>query len=92
MMSDASAARVLISIDGREVEVQAGAMLAAALMNAGVATFRRSVNGAPRGPLCGMGSCHECRVTVDGVAHVRSCLEPVRAGMRIATAAAEAWR
>jgi D-hydroxyproline dehydrogenase subunit gamma len=92
MMSDASVARVLLVIDGRELEAQAGVMLAAALMNAGVATFRRSVSGAPRGPLCGMGSCHECRVTVDGVAHVRSCIEPVRAGMRVATAAAEALR
>ena len=27
-----------------------------------------SVSGEPRAPLCGMGICYECRVTIDGVA------------------------
>jgi sarcosine oxidase subunit alpha len=32
-----------------------------------------------------MGTCFECRVTVDGVAQRRACLEPVRSGMTVVT-------
>ena len=40
-------------------------MVSAAVAIAGVTAFRRSVTGEPRGPLCGMGICFECRVTVE---------------------------
>jgi sarcosine oxidase subunit alpha len=36
-----------------------------------------------------MGTCYECRVTIDGVAQRRACLVPVAEGMHVATAAAE---
>ena len=35
-------------------------------------------------PLCGMGICFECRVTIDGRAHVRSCQVPAAPGWRSA--------
>lgn len=54
------------------------ASLAASLMNDGVAGFRTSVRGEPRGPLCGMGICFECRVEVNGTPHHRACMIPVR--------------
>ena len=79
------AARVSIVVDGRTVSAPEGATVAAALVDGGVAQFRRSVTGAPRGPLCAMGICHECRVTIDGAAHRRSCMVEVVAGMRIET-------
>lgn len=78
-----------IEVDGRVVRVPAGVSLAAALLELGATGFRRSVTGAPRAPLCGMGTCQECRVTIDGVPHRRACLEPVREGMRVVTAAGE---
>ena len=56
-----------------------------AVARAGVTTFRRSVTGEPRGPLCGMGICFECRVTVDGRPHVRSCQVLCRPGMEVRT-------
>lgn len=74
-----------IEVNGRALRVPAGVSLAAALLNAGETAFRDSVTGAPRGPLCGMGTCYECRVSVDGVAHRRACLETVRLGMRVTT-------
>jgi sarcosine oxidase subunit alpha len=77
---------VTIHADGRAVPVTAGVTVAAALVDLGVAGFRRSVGGEPRGPLCGMGTCYECRVTIDGVAHRRSCLVVVADGMRVDTA------
>jgi len=76
---------IAITIDGERVSVEEGATVAAALWNAGVARFRSSVSGAPRGPLCAMGICHECRVTIDGVPHRRSCLVEVAAGMTVET-------
>lgn len=78
-------ATITIEVDGRRIDVAPGISVAAALLNAGVWEFRRSVGGEPRAPLCGMGSCHECRMTIDGVPQRRSCLEPVRAGMRVCT-------
>jgi D-hydroxyproline dehydrogenase subunit gamma len=78
-------AEVRISIDGQTLIVARGTSLAAALMGMDVAAFRRSLSGEPRAPLCGMGSCFECRVTVDGRTHVRACLEPVHEGMDVVT-------
>ena len=79
------AATVTILADGRPLRVRAGTSVAAALFDAGV-TFRRSVTGEPRAPLCGMGTCYECRVSIDGGAHRRACLIPVAEGMHITTA------
>ena len=76
---------VTVIVDGRPVRVKHGVSLAAALLDAGVRSFRRSVRGDARAPLCGMGICYECRVTVDGVRHRRSCLVPVAAGMVVET-------
>jgi sarcosine oxidase subunit alpha len=77
---------VEIVVDGRRTPAAAGASVAAALLGLGVRAFRTSVRGEPRAPLCGMGICLECRVTIDGVAHRRACLVPVAAGMRVDTA------
>ena len=76
-----------ILVDGRLLEVEEGLTVAAALLNAGEDAFRDSVTGAPRGPLCGMGICFECRVTIDGAPGRRACLETVFAGMRVMTRA-----
>lgn len=78
-----------ITVDGREVSAAPGTTIAAALMNAGIAAFRTSVNGEPRGPVCGMGICFECRVTVNGAAHQRACLIVCEAGMRVETGRAQ---
>lgn len=74
-------------VDGREITARADVSLAAALLNAGITVFRRSVSGEPRAPLCGMGTCFECRVAVDGIPDRRACLEPVRDGMVVTTGA-----
>jgi sarcosine oxidase subunit alpha len=78
---------VEISANGARVRVPEGATVAAALLDLGVLGFRKSVTGESRGPVCGMGVCFECRVTIDGVAHARSCMVPVRDGMIVSTTA-----
>jgi D-hydroxyproline dehydrogenase subunit gamma len=64
---------------------EAGASLAATLLNNGVTNFRSSVGGAARAPLCGMGICFECRVRVGKEDYVRACLTTIEAGMEIST-------
>jgi len=75
---------VTITVDGMALEVLEGASLAAALWANGFITLGQNPNtGSNRGMYCGIGHCYECRVTVDGVEDVRSCLTPVREGMRV---------
>jgi sarcosine oxidase subunit alpha len=74
-----------LSVDGVVVDAPEGSMVSAAVALAGKAAFRRSVTGEPRSPLCGMGICFECRVTIDGRPHLRSCQIPCRAGMKVNT-------
>ena len=76
---------ITISIDGVETNVEEGISVAAALINAGVWGFRTSVAGAPRGPVCAMGICFECRVNLDGNPHRRACMESCRAGTEVTT-------
>jgi D-hydroxyproline dehydrogenase subunit gamma len=76
---------VTLSVNGRSVAVPAGAMVSAAVALAGVEMFRRSVTGEPRAPLCGMGICFECRVTIDGRPHQRSCQTLCAPGMEVLT-------
>jgi sarcosine oxidase subunit alpha len=71
-------------VDGEPLAAPAGASLAAVLLQSGRLRFRTSCTGQDRGPLCGMGTCYECQVRVDGRT-VRACLEPVRDGMEVAT-------
>lgn len=85
MATDPSARPVRITVDQRPVDVPAGVTLAAGLLDVGIWATRTSVRGEPRGPLCGMGVCFECRVAIDGIAAQRACLVAVRDGMRVET-------
>ena len=76
---------VRISVNGLPVTVAEGSSVAAAVLSAGEFAFRQSVAGEPRGPLCGMGICFECRVTIDRVSNQRSCNILAREGMEIIT-------
>jgi len=76
---------VTLAVNGIAVEMPAGSLVSAAILKTGTLAFRRSVTGEPRGPLCGMGICFECRVTIDGERHCRSCQTVCRNGMDVRT-------
>jgi len=76
---------VTVVVNGVSVTMPEGSMVSAAILKTGVTEFRRSVTGEPRGPLCGMGICFECRVTIDGEAHCRSCQTVCKDGMDVRT-------
>ncbi|SAL46080.1 NAD(FAD)-dependent dehydrogenase [Caballeronia sordidicola] len=83
-LSGVACPKVMIEYDGVPVQVIAGISVAAALLEAGVREFRRSIVGnMPRAPYCMMGVCFECFVEIDGVPNRQSCMTPVRAGMCI---------
>jgi predicted molibdopterin-dependent oxidoreductase YjgC len=76
---------VSVIVDGEPLAVPAFTTVAAALAMRGIDSTRRSVRGEPRAALCGMGVCHECRVTVDGRAHVLGCQTLCCDGLSIET-------
>ncbi|MFM0626733.1 (2Fe-2S)-binding protein [Paraburkholderia xenovorans] len=85
MTSASAATRVGLTIDGHRIDVEAGTTVAAALALAGVRSTRASVSGQPRAALCGMGVCQECRMTIDGRAHVLACQTLCREGQSVRT-------
>jgi sarcosine oxidase subunit alpha len=76
---------ITLTVNNLTVSIDDGSTVAAAIFHSGTDAFRRSVGGQPRGPLCGMGICFECRVTINGVHHRRSCQVIAEEGMAIKT-------
>lgn len=76
---------VTIIVNKKEVTVEKGTVVAAAVMIAGFTSFRKSVSGEARAPICGMGICFECRVTIGGQKHLRSCQIICKEGMKVET-------
>jgi len=76
--------QISLTVDGSPVLVPSGATVAVAVALAGQAC-RKSVTGEPRGPLCGMGICFECRVTINGTPHRRACQVFGEPGMDVRT-------
>jgi succinate dehydrogenase/fumarate reductase-like Fe-S protein len=77
---------VSITIDGETFSVAPFTTVAAALALHGALATRRSVTGEWRAPLCGMGVCQECRVSIDGRPHALACQTLCRDGLAIVTA------
>ncbi len=77
---------VTVTVDGCPVVVRSGTLVAAAVELAAPGRGARvSPGGARRQPLCGMGVCGECRVTIAGRPHQLGCQAICAAGMEILT-------
>ncbi len=75
---------VSVTFDGRHLRLPDGENLAAALLAAGIQTFRHTAqSGAPRGPFCMMGACFDCLVEIEGVVR-QACMIEVEPGLEIA--------
>ncbi|MDT0317645.1 2Fe-2S iron-sulfur cluster-binding protein [Streptomyces millisiae] len=76
-----------IFYEGRELPARPGQSVAAALIAAGIPAWRTTRHaGRPRGLFCGIGSCHDCLATIDDTPPQRTCVVPVRDGMRVSSA------
>lgn len=77
---------VTFTLDGKEMQGYEGEPIAAALKAAGVMVHRYTLkNDAPRGVFCAIGRCTDCVMIVDGEPNVRTCVTPLRAGMKVQT-------
>ncbi len=75
---------VSFTFEGEAVEAREGDTLAAALLAAGVTSFRETpVSGAARAPYCMMGVCFDCLVEIDGVPNRQACMLLVAEGMAV---------
>ncbi|MBK6723912.1 MAG: (2Fe-2S)-binding protein [Acidobacteria bacterium] len=74
-----------LTLNGNEIEIADGTTVAVAILSSGIDNFRSSVTSESRGPLCGMGICFECRVTINGEKHQTSCTRVAEEGMEIVT-------
>lgn len=73
-----------IILDGKVVSVPENMTVAAAALYGGMASVRETpVSGAERLPLCMMGVCFECLMTIDGQPNQRGCQVVVQPGMVI---------
>ena len=76
----------LMDCDGAPLPYEPGQCLGAALMNAGITSWRTTrKDGKPRGLFCGIGVCYDCLLTVDGQVNQRACVVPATSGAKIET-------
>jgi predicted molibdopterin-dependent oxidoreductase YjgC len=76
-------AAVTLVLDGEPVTAYEGESVAALLLAEGHVATRVTATGAPRGVFCGMGTCFDCLVVVDGVPNTRACTTWVREGLEV---------
>jgi len=77
---------VIIEFEGNLIEAYEGEPIAAALMAAGIKVLRYTTKyNEPRSIFGAVGKCTDCMMIVDGRPNVRTCVTPVRAGMKIET-------
>lgn len=70
-----------ITFDGRRLDALPGQSIASVLWSAGILAWRTTrVGGRPRGAFCGIGQCHDCLATVNGLPNRRACLVTARPG------------
>ena len=78
--------KVSFTFDGRTLEGFEGEPIAVALRANGVLIHRYTTRrNEPRGLFCAIGRCTDCVMAVDGRLNVRTCVEPLRAGMVVET-------
>jgi len=76
-------ADIEFTFDGRTITARPGETVAAALIAAGIVSFRVThPSGVDRGPYCMMGACYDCLVEIGGVT-VQACSVPVSRGLRV---------
>lgn len=74
--------RPTMSFEGQEIPVRTGQSVGAALMDAGIKSWRTTrKNDRPRGLFCGIGICFDCLITVDGQPNQKACMVPAEDGM-----------
>ena len=75
-----------IEVDGLPVTAYEGETLATVLLAAGIRAFATHAEPHLTNKLyCGMGTCYQCLVTIDGQPNHQACRTLARAGMKVET-------
>lgn len=78
--------KVTFLYNRKELQGYEGEPIAAALKAEGVMVHRYTKKQhKPRGIFCAIGRCTDCVMVVDGKPNVRTCVTPLKEGMRIET-------
>lgn len=78
--------KVAFQFDGRDMEGFEGEPIAMALHANGVRIYRQTPEmKRPRGFFCAIGKCSSCFMVVDGEPNVRTCVTPLKKGMKVET-------
>jgi predicted molibdopterin-dependent oxidoreductase YjgC len=78
--------RIDLVVDGKSVVAYEGETVAASLLATGIRVLRTTFGkGEPRGVFCGMGTCYDCLMVIDGEPSLRACMVPVHDGMEVLT-------
>ncbi|HEY0168779.1 MAG TPA: (2Fe-2S)-binding protein [Jatrophihabitans sp.] len=74
------------TFDDREIDFTEGQTVGAALINAGIYSWRVTRRRATRrGLFCGIGVCYDCLISVNGAANQRACQVRATPGMTVST-------
>lgn len=77
---------VAFTYNGRKLTGCEGEPIASALKAAGVMVHRYTKKEhKPRGIFCAIGRCTDCVMVVDGQPNVRTCVTPLKEGMKVQT-------
>jgi hypothetical protein len=85
------------TFDGQPISFEPGQTVGAALINAGIRSWRTtrrsatSRGGNPRGLFCGIGVCFDCLITADGQPNNRACLLQAAPGMAVTSQNGTGW-
>ncbi|HET8614172.1 MAG TPA: (2Fe-2S)-binding protein [Actinomycetales bacterium] len=75
---------LIFTFAGRPVAFRPGQTVGAALIDAGIRSWRTTrIERRPRGLFCGIGVCFDCLVVLDGQPNQRACLALARAGLDV---------
>ncbi len=73
---------IFFMFEGKEVSGFEGDTIASALHALDVKIFSYStINHRPRGFYCAIGNCASCKMIVDGMPNVKTCITPLISGM-----------
>ncbi|MCD6579879.1 (2Fe-2S)-binding protein [bacterium] len=62
-----------------------GDTIAAALHDNGINVYRITSKGRKRGFFCAIGKCSSCLMVVDDIPNIKTCITPLKSGMKIET-------
>lgn len=77
--------KICFTLDGEPIWAVTGQTITEAIIASGRKILRVSKQGTPQGAFCGMGVCFGCRMIVDGIPNIRTCITPVTPDCKVQT-------